>query len=323
MLTDREKKYLKTEISNLRAKMMNTHNVELKGQISAQIQELKDTLEGKPSLWESSDEELNRLYEKLNRKDFLSLIGIESPLYYKNDYLKNKIYKILQSRKETKEREENRKKEVNSSVFTKADLEKHGIIEADNSSVSHQNEEDPEEEQRKEEIRKYVAALYYDYFKIASSFNKVKRIHDHYVVPALKRSSKPSDDDYYLNGYLYYIDRDSVYECFSYENRSCSALKRIASEADADKLISLNENSKPLLCKINMTFEEMADCFVNTAITKSNAQNYRDSEYATNSFYYILSDAFYNKHQPIPQIQEMIKEHYLNILSYRRSYYED
>ena len=47
MLTDREKKYLKTEISNLRAKMMNAHNVELKGRISAQIQELKDTLEEK------------------------------------------------------------------------------------------------------------------------------------------------------------------------------------------------------------------------------------------------------------------------------------
>ena len=68
MLTDREKKYLKTEISNLRAKMMNAHNVELKGRISAQIQELKDTLEEKPSLWERSDEELKQLYEKMKKK---------------------------------------------------------------------------------------------------------------------------------------------------------------------------------------------------------------------------------------------------------------
>ena len=81
MLTDREKKYLKTEISNLRAKMMNAHNVELKGRISAQIQELKDTLEEKPSLWERSDEELNQLYGKLKKKDFLFLIGIETSLY--------------------------------------------------------------------------------------------------------------------------------------------------------------------------------------------------------------------------------------------------
>lgn len=232
--------------------------------------------------------------------------------------MKNKIYEILKSRRETKEREENSKKVVDSTVFSKADLLKHGIIETIDPSASHQNEKDPEEEQRKEELKRFVAALYYEYFKTASLHNKVKMIHDHYVVPALNRSHQSSDDDY-LNGYLYYIDADSVYECFSYASRSYTAMKRIVNDVDADKLMSLNETSKPILCKINMTFEELADCFVNTAVTKSNADNNRHKNY-TNSFYYRLSDAFYNKHQPIPQLQEMIKEYYLNILSFRRSY---
>ncbi len=321
MLTDREKKYLKTEISNLRTKRLGTPDAESKGRISAQIQELKDTLEGKPYLWERSDEELNQLYEQMNRKDFFYLIGIESSLYYKNDYLKEKIHEILKGRREKKEKEENRKKEVNSSVFSKVDLEKHGIIETEEPSASHQNEKDPEEEQRKEELKKYVAALYYDYYKTASSYKKVKTIHGHYVVPALKGGHQSLDDGDYLNDYLYYINTDSVYERFSYESRSCSAMKRIVSDVDADKLMSLNENSGYILCKINMTFEELADCFVNTAVTKSNTGNYRHRNY-TDRFYYELSDAFYNKHQPIPQLQEMIKDYYLCILSFKKTYYD-
>ena len=106
MLTDRKKKYLKTEISNLRTKRLGAHDAESKGRYSAKIQELKDTLEGKPDLWERSDEELNQLYEKLNRKDFFFLIGIETSLYYKKDYFKKKINEILKSGREKREKEE-------------------------------------------------------------------------------------------------------------------------------------------------------------------------------------------------------------------------
>ena len=321
MLTNREKKYLKTEISNLRAARLNAHDADSKGYYSAKIQALKDTLEEKPALWEMSDKELNQLYDKLNKKDFFYIIGFQTSSYYKNNYLQKKIIEELKGRREAREREENRKKEVNSSVFSKADLEKHGIIETEDSSAILQNEKDLVEEQRKEELKKYVTTLYYDYYKMASSFNKVKRIHDRYVVPALKGGYQSSDDVDYLNDYLYYITSSSVYERFSYASRSYSAIKRIDNDADADKLISLNEKSGFILCKINMTFEELADRFINTAVTRSNADDKRHRNY-THDFYHRLSEAFYNKNQTIPELQEMIKNYYLSILSFSRSYYD-
>ena len=104
----------------------------------------------------------------------------------------------------------------------------------------------------------------------------------------------------------------------NFEEVTTYDIENIVSDYDADKVMALKEGF--YLCAVKMSFEEVAAYFINTAISKMNL-TISQPQYNTKIFYQRLSDAFFNKNASISEMEEMIKDYYLNILTFSRSYY--
>lgn len=317
MLSESEKKFIKQKIQSLRASKIHFRDDEGKGYIEGKIQILKDLLDGKPSLEEMTDEELEQEYQKYSKSRSIDLMFSEVG-YHKRKYLRDRVYEEQKRRAAAKEKEKPKNIEVNSSVFNKEDLIKHGIIPTASSEAPTQKETDPGEEQRKKELTEYTAALYRDYYKIASSTGNVKPIHGKYIIPAFKGSEFPDSDADYLNNYEYYINSSGVSKQYRTPyDLSLNEFRQLKNPADAEKI--LNNQAGRFVCAVNKSYDELAQDFINCALSQ---KGYEAKGYYTRKFNVTLANAFYNN-ASLEELKNMIKEYFLTILKLPRNPYGD
>lgn len=315
-LSERDKKFLRKKIEYLRASKIHYHNAEGRGIIDGKIQEVKDLLAGKPAPYEMTDEELEQAYQKYSKSNLFKLAFSDADSA-KREYLRKKIETELKYRREARKKEELKKMEINSSVLSKDDLIRHGIIPSDNTQPPVQKEVSPAEEQRKMELVEYTAAFYHDYYRIISSTGQIRPIGGLRILPAFKGTGFYNKEGEYLCDYQYYIDNSWVYKRFvASQDLSLSEFRLLKNDADAETL--LNKDSGNLVCAINMTFEELAQDFITKALA------YRDhaSSGFTHNFYGKFSNAFYDN-TSVEELKEMIKDYFLTIIKLPRNSYGD
>ncbi len=318
MINENEIKFIKQKIQNLRASKIHYRDAEGKGYIEGKIQVLKDILDGKPALEEMTDEELEQEYQKYSKSSLIGKLGFSDTDYHKKKYLRDRIYEEQKRRDLVKEKEKLKNIEVNSSVFSKEDLIKHGIIPTANNEAPPQKETNSIEDQRKKELAEYVAALYREYYKIASSTGNMKTIHGKKILPAFRGYEFSGADADYLNDYEYYVDSFGVLQQYrTPSDLSLDEFRQLKNPADADEI--QNNVAGRFVCAIKKTYDELAQNFINCALS------YKGSDAKgiyTRKFYVTLSNAFYND-ASTEELKNMIKDYFLTILKLPRNPYGD